>query len=703
MNRAALLVLAAAMSAGVAWWAAPAAPAPPGLADIRAAPCPSDARLLDHRGTVLHELRVDRQRRRLAWTPLADVSPALVAAVIASEDRRFRQHGGVDAPALAAAFWQRLRGGPPRGASTISMQLAALLDPTLARGGAPRTLSGKWAQMRAAWALERAWSKDEILEGYLNLVSFRGELQGIAAAAALLFDKAPHGLSNAEAVSLAALLRGPNADRATLARRADRLASALGEPGGEAAREAAVARAVDAPAQAPRRTALAPHVARQFLPPDSDGCRAVSTTLDAGVQRAAVDAVRRQMVTLRDRGVRDAAVLVADNATGDILAYVGSSGALSATAHVDGARARRQAGSTLKPILYGLAIERRLLTAATRLDDAPLEIPVAGGLFRPRNYDDIFRGAVSVRTALASSLNVPAVRALQLVGADDFADRLRAFGFDAVRQPGGYYGPALALGSAEVTIWQLVDAYRALANGGLWSPLRLRAAADDTATAPRRVLDPAAAFVVADILADRDSRAVTFGLESPLATRFWAAVKTGTSTDMRDNWCVGFSRRYTVGVWVGNAGGAPMHDVSGVTGAAPIWAEMMDALHREAASSPPAPPDGLEHVRDEWYLPGTVPAAGVARPAAAPRILAPTDGAIIAIDPDIATPRQRLALEAAGGTGLRWIVDGADLGDARTLVLWPPVPGAHEVALADASGRRFASARFSVRGSPPAR
>jgi penicillin-binding protein 1C len=377
MKRAAFLVVAIGGLSLLAWRAIPDLPPPLPLADVRAATCPSDARLLDRHGDVLHERRVDRTRRRLDWTPLADVSPALLRAVIASEDRRFQAHGGVDAPALAAALWQRLRGGPPRGASTISMQLAALLDPALARGGAPRTLAGKWAQMRAAWALERAWTKDEILEAYLNLVSFRGELQGVAAAAELMFDKAPHGLSGAEAASLAALLRGPNADHATLARRAAALEAALGATVDQQAIDAAVAATVDAPAGAPRRTALAPHVARQLLPPNTGGCTVARTTLDAGVQRAARDAVRRQMAALRERGVRDGAVLVADNASGDVLAYVGSN-ALSGAAQVDGVRARRQAGSTLKPFLYGVAIEQRLLTRGTRLDDAPLEIPVAG-------------------------------------------------------------------------------------------------------------------------------------------------------------------------------------------------------------------------------------------------------------------------------------------------------------------------------------
>jgi penicillin-binding protein 1C len=694
-HRRRLLVLVALLGPGLAWRAIPAAPPPPGIADVRAATCPSDARLLDRHGAVLHELRVDRTRRRLDWTPLAAISPALQRAVIASEDRRFRNHGGVDARALAAALWQRVRGGPPRGASTITMQLAALLDPALGRGGAPRTLAGKWAQMRAAWALEAAWSKDEILEAYLNLVGFRGELQGVAAASELMFTKAPHGLTAAEAEALAALLRGPNADRALLTRRARQLAAALGGAD-DAAVVAAVARAVDAPATAPRRVALAPHVARQLLPPDSSGCRAAATTLDAGVQRAARDAVRRQLAALRARGVRDAALLVADNASGDVLAYVGSSGALSSAAQVDGVRARRQAGSTLKPFLYGLAIERRLLTAATRLDDAPLEIPVAGGLFRPRNYDDLFRGPVAARTALAGSLNVPAVRALQLVGADAFAQRLRDFGFEGISRPGGYYGPALALGSAEVTLWQLVGAYRALANGGTWSPLRITARDAGVAAPPRAVLSPAAAFIVGDILADRDGRAVAFGLESPLATRFWAAVKTGTSTDMRDNWCIGFSRRYTVGVWVGNSGGAPMHDVSGVTGAAPIWAEMMDWLHGDTGSPPPPPPAGVERVHGEWFLPGTAPVAPTATPASGPRILSPTDGEIIALDPDIGA-RQRVSLQAAGGDGLRWQLDGRDAGDGAALLLWPPRRGAHEVALLDRTGRRTAVSRFTVR------
>ena len=675
----------------------------PRFESVRAAYCPSDVRLLDHRGAVLHELRVDPHRRRLAWTALASVSPALVDAILASEDHRFLAHRGVDWHAMAAALAQRLRGGSLRGASTLSMQVAALLDPTLQRGTAPRTLLGKWQQMRGAWALEQEWTKAQILEAYVNLVSFRGELQGIAAAADELFGKDPHGLTRAESLVLAASIRAPNADRQALMQRAAR--------GGAVATEvaAAVDRAIDAPRGGGPRTSLAPHAARRLIPQTAPlPCSDTPSTLDAATQRFAADSLRRHLLAIRDRSAHDAAVLVADNATGEVLAYVASSGDLSSARNVDGIQAPRQAGSTLKPFLYALALDRRLLTAASLLDDSPLEIAAGNGLFRPRDYDEHFRGLVSLRTALAGSLNVPAVRALLLIGADALTEQLRRLGFAGVRQSGDYYGPSLALGSADVTLWQLVDAYRALANGGVVSPLHMRP--DDTPAPAERVYSPEAAFVVSDVLADRDSRSVTFGLENPLATPFWTAVKTGTSKDMRDNWCVGYSRRYTVGVWVGNFSGEPMRDVSGVSGAAPIWAEVMRWLHRDLPSDPPPIPPGLrtavtdfadavEPARREWYLAGTEPASADAVRARPPLIIAPTDGSILALDPDIPAVRQRVAFEAdSSGSRSRWVLDGTDIGSAAQLMLWQPVAGAHILTLSDDAAHPLATVHFEVRG-----
>jgi penicillin-binding protein 1C len=518
----------------------------------------------------------------------------------------------------------------------------------------------------------------------------------VAAAAAVLFDKAPHGLTDAEGLVLAALVRAPNAAPEPLARRAAALARVLGGAATPELLAVAEQRVAGAPAGTGPRAALAPHAAARLLrsplgPP-------VRSTLDPEVQRVAAETLRRQLLAVSDRHVRDGAVLVVENATGEVLAYVGGSGDLASARHVDGIAARRQAGSALKPFLYGLALDQALLTPASLLADAPLEVPVLGGLYRPRNYDETFRGLVPVRTALASSLNVPAVRTLGLLGPDVFVHQLRQLGFAGLTESGDFYGPALALGSADVSLWELVQAYRALARGGVWTPLTLTPGGGDAAPS-RRVYSEAAAFLVSDILAGREGRSATFGLENPLATRFWTAVKTGTSKEMRDNWCVGYSARYTVGVWVGNFSGAPMHDVSGVTGAAPVWRDVVGWLHRATPSGAPAPPAGVVRSRGEWFRAGTEPVATAPPAAAHPRIVAPVAGTIVALDPDIPPARQRILLEAdARGAALRWVVNGADLGPAGEPLLWEPTRGRHAVALVDAAGQALDTVAFEVRG-----
>jgi penicillin-binding protein 1C len=662
---------------------------------------------------LIHEARIDSKGRRLLWVSLADISPALIAAVLASEDRRFYQHGGVDARALAAAALQWAKGGPRRGGSTISMQVAAFLTPDLRRGGGGRTLLQKWGQIRYARALESQWSKQEILEVYLNRVTFRGELQGVPAAAIVLFGKAPHGLTEAEAAVLSALLRAPNAEQASLTHRAWAIREAAGGRSTRAEIAAAAAAVMGVPTGVGPRVTLAPHVAQRLLA-RSHGKSAtretIRTSLDGTLQRLATEILKRYLLAAQGGHVQDGAILVVENASGDVLAYVGSSGSLSDARHVDGVRASRQAGSTLKPFLYGLALEERLLTAASLIQDAPLELAQPNGLYRPMNYDAQFKGLLSVRMALAGSVNVPAVKTLTLVGAEAFVGQLARLGFEGVTESGEFYGPSLALGSAEVSLWELTNAYRSFANGGRWTPLALTPAPHPPAPT-RRTFSEATAFILSHILSDRESRSVTFGLENPLATRFWTAVKTGTSKDMRDNWCIGYSRRYTVGVWVGNFSGEPMRDVSGVTGAAPIWLELMTWLHRTEASPPPRPPKGVigetvafprqtEPDRIEWFLQGTEPArASRGLAAGHPRIVAPTPGTTIALDPDIPASRQRVVFEAqSGGTAIRWNLDAHDLGSAGDLVLWRPRPGGHMLLLLDEEGNVLDRAPFEVRG-----
>ncbi len=670
----------------------------------------SDAFLLDRQGMVIDQQRVVQQGRRLEWVALDDVSPALKRVILQAEDHRFYDHHGVDWLAMGSAL---LHGaGGVRGASTISMQLVALLDRNL-RGTANRkTLWQKVQQVQAAQELERIWSKDEILEAYLNLVSFRGEIQGLAAASTGYFGKRPHGLTERESVILAALLPAPNADVERVVTRACALARGkqMEESCGTITEN--VRELLSKPPVFVQRENLAPHVAVQVLSRsearEQNPSKSVTTTLDGQVQRVALESLRQQLQALRSQHVEDGAVLVVENATGEVLAYVGSSGELSRARHVDGVRAKRQAGSILKPFLYGTAFDSKVLTPATLLDDSPLEVSVENGIYRPKNYDRQFRGLVTARTALASSLNVPAVNVLRLVGEDAFVRRLQLIGFTGLQEEGNFYGPSLALGSADISLWDVVNAYRTLANGGVRTPLRLVAGAVSSQE-PVRVFSSQAAFLIADILSDREARSATFGWESPLASRFWSAVKTGTSKDMRDNWCVGYTDHYTVGVWVGNFSGEPMWNVSGVSGAAPVWLDVMNWLHRDAAKTARTVPQGIirkhvsfssgEPTRTEWFVTGTEPRATKSLvPHRQPRIAYPVAGMVLAPDPDIPAGQQQLFFEAhPTDSHYRWQLNGADMGSAVALTIWEPVAGTHRLALIGPDQREVETVEFTVR------
>ena len=605
-------VAGAALAVLVASAALPAF-ALPTFAEVRARHRPSDVTVVDRRGDPIQTVRVDPGARRLGWVPLDEMSPALLAAVVQSEDQRFWSHGGVDWSAVAKSAWGNVFDTKTRGASTLTMQLAGLVDDDLARPAAGRSVGQKLGQAVTATRLDGAWKKSEILEAYLNLVPFRGELVGIEAMSETLFGKHASGLDTGEAAVAAALVRAPNAKPAQVGERACGILKTQGRDcvGVVALAETSLVRR-GGPV---RGEQLAPHLARRLVDAtDATTPGPVRTTLDARVQRVAVRALRRQLAELSGRNVEDGAVVVLDNRTGEVIAWVGSSGDLSGAASVDGVVARRQPGSTLKPFVYELAFEKRLVTPATLIDDSPAEIATGNGLYLPQNYDKAWKGFVSVRTALGASLNVPAVRVGAMVGTDAVHERLQRLGF-ALPKSAGWYGASLALGSADVTLLALTNGYRTIANGGVFSPVAL--APRQSPAAGTRVMDAGAAYLVADVLADNNARVRTFGPASLLATRGWAAVKTGTSKDMRDNWCVGFTDRYTVGVWVGNASGQPMHDVSGISGAAPVWHALVAALHDGSPSKAPASmPDGVvlrqvafdtkrEPDRPEFFLAGT--------------------------------------------------------------------------------------------------
>jgi penicillin-binding protein 1C len=782
---------------------------------------PSDTLILDRHGEIVQRHRTDATVRRGEWVALADVSPALRTALVLSEDQRFYAHSGVDWRAVPAAAWGNLWNTRTRGASTLTMQLAGLLDGDWRAGPGGRSVLQKVGQAVSATQLEGNWRKDQILEGYLNLVPFRGEIVGIDALARTLFGKAAHGLNAREAAVAAALVRAPNAAPARVTQRACGVlrmmaAAPAPQPASAAKPSATPARVTASATHAaavdcagmdlfvtgvlqrrawPASEGIAPHLGHRLVaqgqpspqPPDQAGGRlspsgrgsesrspaatnitpnpssssssssssspspspspssatsaraahaatSITSSLHAPLQRFALQTLQRHLRELRGRKVEDGAVVVLDNASGEVLAWVGSSGELSDAAEVDGVLALRQPGSTLKPFLYAQAIAEQRLTAASLLEDAPTHIPTASGLYIPQNYDRQFKGWVSARTALAASLNVPAVRTLVMVSPEAFARHLRAVGLP-LRETGDFYGYSLALGSAEVPLLALTIAYRTLANGGRFSEVAIRPVsgpAKGSVGAPAKpALDPGAAFIVGDILSDTNARARTFGTDSVLATRFWTAVKTGTSKDMRDNWAVGWSQRYTVGVWVGNASGAPMHDVSGTSGAAPVWAAVMQRLHAHTPSRAPAPPAGitsarvqfgrqLEASRAEWFLPGTEQAPfdintianndhlmpgkrqnglkiNNTAPTQATRITAPADGTILALDPDIPPARQRVHF-TADAPGAHWLLDGKRLASGA-MVPWLPWPGRHRVTLVSAEGQALDEIRLEVRGA----
>jgi penicillin-binding protein 1C len=697
---------------------AAAAPTLPDFEAVRAAHRPSDVTVLDRHGVPVQTLRTDARVRRLGWVSLERISPALQQALVLSEDRRFWSHSGVDWAAVARGAFATVWHQRTQGASTLTMQLAGLLDPTLGRPPGGRSVGQKFDQIAAARTLEARWRKDQILEAYLNLVPLRGEIVGIAALSQTLFDKHPDGLDAHEAAITAALVRGPNAGANLVGDRACELLERM-------ARDCAGVRGLAASALArrggmPLGEQIAPHFARQVVDAEADAPAVVRTTLDARLQRRATRLLQTRLAELSGRHVEDGAVIVLDNASGEVLAWVGSIGEGSSARHVDAVLARRQPGSTIKPFVYALAFERRLLTPASLLHDAPTQVQAGAGLYRPRNYDGAYRGWVSARTALASSLNVPALRVSMLLPPESLFERLNALGLD-LPETGGFHGHALALGSAEVTLLALTNAYRTLAHGGRHSPVRLRPH-DKVTTKPTAVVDTGAAYLVSDILADPAARASGFGLDNALVTRGYAAVKTGTSQDMRDNWCIGFTDRHTVGVWVGNASGAPMRGVSGVSGAAPVWQALVRSLQATHGSRAPTPPAEVQRVRlladpitreparVEFLLAGTTlprpynlvagqDGGSAARSPAPPLgIVHPVDGSIYAIDPDIPAHAQRLRFEGRPG---RWVLNGRRLGVGSQWD-WAPEPGRHVLRLEPEGSATAQEIRFEVRPASPA-
>ncbi len=557
---------------------------------------PESAEFTDRNGLPLRLMLVNERRYAQRCT-LAEMSPAIIAATLSAEDKRFRKHGGVDVLATGRALRNAVLGKTPSsGASTISQQLIKLAAP------APRTVTRKLAEIWLALCLEQRWSKDRILAEYLNRLEYGNLQTGIGAASRHYFGKPPSDLSAAEAAFLAALPRAPGrlnprADFAAARARQQWVLRRMAANG--ALDPAALARAEAEPLELrpAGRAFEAPHfvdllLQRRGLVANAGG--EIRTTLDLRLNRFVEQCLAESLAKIADKNAGGGSAVVLDNTTGDVLALAGAGDYFQAGAgQINGAWMVRSPGSAVKPFTYLLALERGA-EPATVVPDVPTSFATPDGLYRPNNYNHRFYGPVSLRTALGNSLNVAAIRALELAGGPEMLHRaLRQCGITTLDHPAEYYGLGLTLGNGEVRLLELANAYATLARLGVFRPYRLLLRESGALDPGRRVFEAGAAFLLADMLADNSARAASFGLTSHLAFDFPVACKTGTSSDYRDNWSVGYTPEFTVAVWVGNPDGKPMRGITGVTGAAPVMHEIFEHLRRTAGTTWFAPPPDI--------------------------------------------------------------------------------------------------------------
>ncbi|WP_066424580.1 penicillin-binding protein 1C [Anabaena sp. 4-3] len=663
-------------------------------------------------GTIL-----TRDQEHTAVVPLKQVSPLFINAILAAEDGSFYRHGALDMKAILRAVTQAIHSQKiVSGASTITMQLARMLAPS------PRNFSGKLHEVWLAWRLAAGMNKDEILSAYINRLPMGGNIYGVEAAARTYFSIPASDLNIAQASLLAAIPNNPtyfdplqHGDR--LKQRQKYVLNRMVKEGYITQDMAEKTLTEKVVFQSRHRGIIAaPHflfwLASQLS--HTEITSPIRTTIDKPLQQFVAAQVQQVISTLAANNVHDAAALVIDNHTGEVLAYVGSPDYFddSKLGRNDGVQALRQPGSTLKPFVYELALEKGAIRPNTILADVPTHYAIPGAqLYSPTDYTEKFLGPVRVRIALANSLNIPAVRVLEKIGVPAFLQRLHQLGFTHLQQTPEYYGLGLSLGSGEVSLWELAQAYVTLAQQGKFTPLVSVFSQSRVPSPQSRV--PTTWQLITDMLSDNHARAIAFGVESVLNLPFPVAVKTGTSSNFRDTWTVGFSTNYTVATWVGNFNGEPMRQVSGVTGAAPLWHRIMLHLH---AHQPPAafpspvgltklpicavsglkPTPDCNSVVQEYFYPEDTIAYETQQDFTLPseydewlakhpssslvarqvRIVSPRNGDLFLLYPGTAG-QQKLQFKLAGSlsTSIEWWLNGDRLEGDSSSLFWDVLPG----------------------------
>ncbi|MBX2822776.1 MAG: penicillin-binding protein 1C [Rhodothermaceae bacterium] len=584
----------------------------------------SSTKVLDRDGRLLREIRPEG---RGIWVSLDKVQPFATQALIATEDRNFYAHRGVDPKGIARAIRDNIKARRIiSGASTLSMQVARMR-----LGYSSRSIVHKLHEVALATRIEIHNSKQDVLNAWLNQAYFGNQVYGIESASQFYFGKTALDLTASEAAYLIGLPQNPigyNPHRypETALKRYSRVLEALVETSHISAKTHERLLQANVQILPKEEVFRAPHFV-EWLKAQQDNALLqqplLKTSLDVTLQTEIEALARGHLDRLNSEYITNAAAVVVDNINGEILAYMGSIDYWNERieGQNDGVRMLRQPGSTLKPFTYALALESKAYTPASVLPDVEVQIPEAGGAFAPKNYDKTYHGPVPLREALANSYNVPAVRLARDLGVPLLLDKLHEAGFSSLTRTPDHYGVGLTLGNGEVQLLELVRAYATLARQGY--PLELtpfpRSSSQSQHETP--ILSPDVAYLITDILSDPEAREAAFGRSGPLELPFPTAVKTGTSKDYRDNWAVGYTPKYTVAVWVGNFDGSPMQKVSGVSGAGPLFKSIMlylgDSGHFEDAQdieiavicplSGQKPTSVCLLRKKELFIPGTVP------------------------------------------------------------------------------------------------
>ncbi|QNH61576.1 penicillin-binding protein 1C [Hymenobacter sediminicola] len=538
-------------------------------------------------GSVLHAYLNPTQKWRMK-TELREITPVLRAAIIEKEDRWFRWHFGVNPLALVQAAGRNLFGsGRTTGASTITMQVARLLEPK------ERTFGNKLLEMARATQLEAHYSKDEILQLYLNLVPYGGNVEGVKSAALLYFQQTPDYLSLAQTVTLAIIPNRPRGlvlgrNNAAVLKERNRWLRRFGAAGLFPKQD--VEDALLEPLDVQRHAAptLAPHLARRLVR-QFPHAAIIRSSLQRAKQSKAEDLTRNYVRRLRELGISQAAVLVVNNRTRQVEAYVGSADFrdFAGQGQNDGVVAVRSPGSTLKPFLYALAMDRGLVTPKQLLPDVPTNFQG----YRPENFDKRCNGEVTLERALAYSLNIPAVRVLNQLGVPTFTEKLQQAGFQNVKRNRTQLGLSSILGGCGASLEELTGLYVALADAGQYAPLQLTSSTKSKSTT--LLISESAAFLTTDILAQLTRPDLPLGAASSMRLPK-VAWKTGTSYGRRDAWSIGYNREYTIGVWLGNFSGQGSPALTGADVATPLLFDLFNTLAYNSPNDWYAPPAALD-------------------------------------------------------------------------------------------------------------